>query len=223
MSNNASAEKPERAPAADDRKQGNRLDLISAVVLGVSALATAYASYQAELWDGEQAAHYTKANALRVEASRVSLRAGQLEAADLMTFGAWLSAHAAEETELENFYVKRFRPEFARVFGIWAATRPRFNPDAPPTPFVMPEYDLKERKAADELEQKAHDLFAAGENANKKGDQFVLATVILANALFFGGINQLPNSKRTRKVLLGLAVAFCVLGVGYIALLAPAP
>lgn len=206
-----------------EKRQRNIMDLSSAVVLGVAALATAYASYQAELWDGEQAALYTQANALRVEASKVSLQAGQLEGADLMSFGAYLSAFSANKEKLTDFYVQRFRPEFRRVFDIWMESRPLLNPDAAPTPFALPEYELTERRAAEELERQAHERFAAGEDANSQGDKFVLATVILANALFFGGINQLPHSLMIRRILLGLAGAFCVAGVAYIAVLHPAP
>ena len=210
-------------PPEKEKPATDRLDLLSAIVLGVAALATAYASYQAALWDGEQAALYTEANAMRVEASKVSLQAGQLEGADLMAFGAYLSAYSANEEQLKQFYVQRFRPEFLRVFNIWMESRPLQNPDAAPTPFALPEYDLKERKMADDMERQAHEKFAAGETANDKGDRFVLATVILANALFFGGIAQLPSSPLIRRVLIGLAAAFCVLGVLRIVTLEPAP
>jgi hypothetical protein len=109
------------------------------------------------------------------------------------------------------------------VFNKWAERKPRENPSAPPTPFAMPEYELKDRRAAADLERKAQDKFAAGEDADEKGDKFVLTTVVLANALFFGGINQLSQNKGMRKVLLGIAIAFCVFGIGRIALLPPAP
>lgn len=206
-----------------ERRQRSAMDLMSAVVLGVAALATAYASYQAELWGGEQAALYTDANALRVEASKVSLQAGQLQGADFMSFGAYLSALAGEEDALEEFYIKRFRPEFKRVFDLWVESRPLQNPTAAPTPFAMSEYVLPELKKAEELEKQAQEKFASGEEANDRGDKFILATVILANALFFGGINQLPHNLLIRKILLGLSAAFCIAGVGYILFLQPAP
>ena len=212
----------ETTPAADQPRT-SRLDILSAIVLAASALATTYASYQAELWDGEQASLYTEANALRVEASQASLRAGQLEGADLMTFGAWLSAYASDRDKLQQFYAQRFRPEFSTAFKDWIATQPYTNPDALSTPFAMPAYDAGGRSAAAELERQAQEKFAAGQEANEKGDKFVLATVILANALFFGGINQLPHGRGIRVVLLTLAVVFCVVGVARIAMLPPAP
>jgi hypothetical protein len=215
--------KPESSMAADtEGKPDSRAGLLSALVLSASALATAYASYQAALWDGEQGALYTSANGLRVEASKASLRSGQVEATDLMAFGAWLSARAENKPELEDFYVQRFRPEFARVFAAWIATSPRTNPAAPPSPFAMPDYDSVRQKEAEALEQKAQDAFAAGQDANDKSDAFVLATVILANAMFFGGINQIPHNKLIRGILLWVSVLFCVLGIVRLALLPPA-
>jgi hypothetical protein len=222
MEIDAATQHAEPTRVADPPKT-SMLDILSAVVLGASALATTYASYQAELWDGEQAALYTEANALRVEASQVSLRTGQIEGADLMAFGAWLSAYASSKSELEEFYLRRFRPEFSTAFNAWAATQPRTNPNAPPTPFVMPGYNESGRRIAADMEQQAHEKFAAGQEANRRGDQFVLATVILANALFFGGINQLPHSRRIRTTLLATAIGFCLFGITHIAMLSPAP
>jgi len=207
----------------DDKNKSHSLEVIGAVVLASAALATAYASYQSELWDGEQAAHYAEANSLRVESTRASLRAGQLEGADLMTFGSWLSAYASREETLEDFYRRRFRPEFSHVFEAWIATRPALNPNAPPTPFAMPGYKLPEREEAYRLEQQSHEAYETGQRANQISDSFVLATVIFANALFFGGINQIPRGLLTRRILLGVSVASCVLGIVQIAMLPPAP
>jgi hypothetical protein len=211
------AGKPETAPKSD------RADILSALVLSAAALATAYASYQASLWDGEQGALYTRANGLRVAASQASLRAGQIEGADLMAFGAWLSARSSNQPELEDFYLQRFRPEFARVFNAWIATSPRTNPASPPSPFAMSDYDAVRQKEAETLERRAQEAFAAGQRANDRSDAFVLGTVILANAMFFGGINQISHNRLIRRVLLGVSALFCVAGIVRIALLPPAP
>jgi hypothetical protein len=210
-------------PAPEDENRAMPSDIVSAVVLSAAALATAYASYQAELWDGEQAALYTEANGYRVAASEASLHAGQVAGADLMVFGAWLSARAANETELEAFYLRRFRPEFTDVFNAWVATDPGANPAAPPTPFAMQDYEAARRREVADLEENARNAFVAGENANEKGDAFVLVTVILANALFFGGINQIAKAKRTRRILLAISLLFCAVGIVRLAVLPPAP
>ena len=211
-------------PAQAKAALGDRItELVSASVLSAAALLTAIASYQADLWDGEQAARYAQAGALRVEASRAALHAGQIQGADLMAFGAWLSAHAENNAELDGYYRQRFRPEFKRVFEEWAAQRPRENPNAASSPFVLPGYSVAELDRAEALEQRANEAYLKGQDANEKGDKFVLATVILANALFFGGINQISQSRRTRLVLLGMSVIFVVLGAIHLATLPLAP
>ena len=46
------------------------------------------------------------------------------------------------QTELADFYFKRFREEFRPAVDAWVATRPLKNPNAPLTPFAMPQYKL---------------------------------------------------------------------------------
>src|SRR5262249_30179163 len=120
------------------KTRNQKLDLLSAIVLSAAALLTTYASYQCELWGGEQAANYSRANAIRVEASRASLTANQEEAVDLMLFGSWLEAHAQDQVALEYFYRTRFRAEFSPAFQAWLASNPETNPHAAATPFAMP-------------------------------------------------------------------------------------
>lgn len=50
-------------------------DTLAAIVLSISALLTSWASFQAALWDGEQAAAYTRAGATRVRASLLAAAA----------------------------------------------------------------------------------------------------------------------------------------------------
>lgn len=50
-------------------------DTLAAIVLSISALLTSWASFQAALWDGEQAAVYTRAGATRVRASLLAAAA----------------------------------------------------------------------------------------------------------------------------------------------------
>jgi hypothetical protein len=189
----------------------NANELATAIILASAALCTAFAGYQADLWRGKQAAYYGRANALRVDASRASLTANQVQGADLMTFSAWLAASASDEHRLEVFYRERFRPHFATVFEAWIALHPLRNSDAPRTPFEMPDYQRADRAHVDALERQASQNFSAGQKANATSNSFVLATVLFANALFFGGLNQISHQRLARKLLLTVA-AFSLLG-----------
>jgi hypothetical protein len=47
--------------------------------------------------------------ALRVESTRASTRAGQLEAIDVGAFDSWVQAYAQGNSKLAGFYLERFR------------------------------------------------------------------------------------------------------------------
>ncbi len=189
------------------------LEALIVVSLSVAALTTTWSTYQAALWDGEQAASYTRANALRIEGAKASARADILEAVDLAIFSSWLNAVGAGETQLRDFYYARFRPDFRQAFDAWTALHPLTNPDAPQGPFVMKEYSLPERVQAEALAAKAQAIFDQGQRDNDIGDIYVQATVILASALFFGGICQTFKRPRVRMILALLSSVACVIGV----------
>ena len=58
------------AGSGDDGTDRNhavgRFEIAAAVILSLTALITSWSGYQAELWDGEEAANYTQAGAARV-------------------------------------------------------------------------------------------------------------------------------------------------------------
>jgi len=184
-----------------------------ALSLSVAALTTTWSTYQAALWDGEQAANYSLANGFRIEASRLAARADTLQAVDIELFSSWLDAKAAGETQLQAFYYARFRPDFRPAFNAWTALKPLENPDAPQGPFMMAEYQSPEREEAEALETKAQATFDEGQRDNDIGDIYVQATVVLASGLFFGGICQMFKRRRVRMGLALLSVAACTIGV----------
>jgi hypothetical protein len=108
---------------------------------------------------------------------------------DVTIFSDYLNAYATGQQALADFYRERFRDEFKPAFDAWIATSPTTNPDAPASPFSMPEYRLADRDLANRLEAEATALFDEGKEANQWSDDDVLTTVILASVLFFAGIS----------------------------------
>jgi hypothetical protein len=202
---------------AENNHRHGRLDTLleigTAIVLSIAALVTSWSSYQASLWDGEQAAHYTQANAVHMASARLSTRAGQLTALDVLVFSQWANALAAGDQRLQAFYEARFRPEFAAAFRHWRAMEPLQNPDAPASPFVDPNYSSAKEAQAEALEQKARKLFDQGQRDNEISDHYVQGAVILASALFFGGMCQVFHTPKVRIALIGVAVIACIVGV----------
>src|SRR4249919_1872206 len=139
------------ATHADEPPEGGRSwqELVVTVLLVVAALGTSWSSYQATRWNGEQAAAAGRTSAIRISAARAQGLAQAQTQVDVATFIAWADANRQGDRTLAAFYVDRFRDEFRPAFDAWRATRPFSDPDAPPTPFAMPEYKLASRTEAE--------------------------------------------------------------------------
>ena len=194
-------------------------ETIAAILLSIAALGSSYAGFQSDLWDGEQAANYALAEQSRTDSSKDATVTLQYAGIDTILYTQWLDAYASNNLELANFYRGRFRPEFRQVFDQWMAMRPRQNPDAPSTPFHLPTYRDKTLDSGKALARKADQLFDEGQRANEISDSYGQAVLILALALFLGGITQGFKVHRTRVLLLSFS-AFCLLlGLARIAFL----
>jgi hypothetical protein len=207
----------------------HRFELFEAIVLAVAAVLTAWAAFQATKWSGVQADSYSRAGAARTESSRVSTRAGQLTVIDVNTFTAWIAALGAEQRAGEDsglvtgtgytpqpgtesaFIYQRFRPEMRTAVDAWLASHPLTNPQAAPTPFAMPEYKVAESQQAAELEQQAEAYSATAREANQRGDNYVLMTILFASVLVLLGIGSKMDTLRARAFLFTTACVILVI------------
>jgi hypothetical protein len=181
--------------------------VLSAVLLALATVATAWSGYQASRWNGEQAKAFSKANSNRIESTRASNLATAQTQIDVATFVQWVDAYAKNETRLANFYFKRFRAEFKPAVDAWIATKPLKNAAAALTPFAMPQYKLAAQERADRLEREA-DAWAAKARANVgRSTNYVLCVVLFAAALFFAGMSAKLPDRRIRVVLLSFGIA----------------
>jgi hypothetical protein len=188
-------------------------EIIATIILAVATLATAWSGYQSARWSGVQAANYSRASASRVESSRASSIAGQQMQVDIGLFTNWINAYADDEQELADFYQARFREEFNPAFNAWLLTDPKNNPDAPKSPFAMPEYSLAKNKEAEALEVKAGEYFNAAEESNEIADRYVLDTVILASVLFLAGLASQIKSFRMKSFIVIFALIILTWGL----------
>ena len=190
-----------RVTAAARRR--DRVELVATVLLALATVATAWSGYQSTRWNGEQA----KAGGARERAAdRVGQGGGAREhpdgdrRRDLHAVGQRLRPEA--DASSPDFYFKRFRPEFRPAVDAWIATRPLKNPNAPLTPFAMPQYKLAARAEAERLEAQA-EVYAAQVRANiQRASNYVLGVVLFASALFFAGMSTKLTSPRLRVAML---------------------
>ena len=180
----------------------DRVELFSTVLLASAAVATAWSSYQATRWNGEQTKASSRTNAIRIEAARAQGLSEAEKQVDVATFTQWIDAYARGETELADFYFKRFRAEFKPAVDAWVATKPLKNPGAPLTPFAMPEYRLVAEEEAARLDAEAEASSATVRRNIQRASNYVLAVVLFAVSLFFAGMSTKLKQPRLRWLTL---------------------
>ena len=189
----------------------DRLEVATTVLLGLAVVATAWSSYQATRWHGEQAKAASQTNAIRIQAARAQGLAEAQQQVDVATFTQWVDAYARDETELADFYFKRFRAEFKPAVDAWLAERPLRNPNAALTPFAMPQYRLAATAEAERLDADAEASSAIVRQNIQRASNYVLAVVLFAVSLFFAGLSTKLGDRRLRKIVITLG---CVVFLG---------
>lgn len=180
------------------------LELVSAVLLALATVATAWAAYQSRQWTGEQSQGYSRATATRIAVNRSAALANRQVQIDVATFIQWVNAHQEHRDALARFYRGRFRDEFRPAFTAWLAAKPFQDANAPRTPFAMPQYRLEAAVEADRLDQTAAAASERAKEANQRADNYMLAVVLFASSLFFAGISTKLGTLGARTAILGL-------------------
>jgi hypothetical protein len=204
-------------PGAEGRVS---VELVATVLLALATVATAWSGYQANRWNGEQAKAGARVNALRIKSATASGLANAQTQIDVATFTQWVNAYALKQTELADFYFRRFRLEFKPAVNAWIATKPLKNPDAPLTPFAMPQYKLAARADAARLDAEA-EIFATKVRQDiQRSSNYVLGVVLFASALFFAGMSTKLSAPRLRIALLSIG---CLVFLGTLVWIATSP
>jgi hypothetical protein len=198
----------------------DRVEVVSTVLLACAAVATAWCSYQATRWNGEQTKASSRTNAIRIEAARAQGLAEAQTQVDVATFTQWVDAYVQRETVLTDFYFKRFRAEFKPAVDAWLKTRPLRNPNAPLTPFAMPQYRLAAAVEAERLDAEAEVSSATVRENIQRASNYVLGVVLCAVSLFFAGMSTKLRDPRLRQVTVTLG---CILFAGTVVWIATFP
>jgi hypothetical protein len=199
-------------PTAEGRRD-RLVEAAVAVIISTAALGTSWSSFQAAAWNGQQTHEYTHASALRLQASRAELEADAARQIDIGLFNAWLNAKVSESPRLAQMYEKRLPARLRPAFKEWLAQNPLTNPDAAPSPFVLPSYERPDLVRAEALEARAEETFARGERANDVSNGYTRIAVVLALAFFFGGIGRAFDSRPVRIGFGLVALVACLIGV----------
>jgi hypothetical protein len=188
------------------------IEIIEAFILALVAVATAWAGYQAAVWNGQQSRLYGESSKQRITADQLATLGGQERIYDTMTANFWINAKSDGNEKLATVYERRFRDEFRVAFNAWIALDPLTNPQATPGPTFMPEYHDANNDKAAQLDAQASATFDEGTVARDHADGYVRVTLYLATVLLLIAISQKFRFRPVRIAL--LAIAAILLGVG---------
>jgi hypothetical protein len=186
---------------------------VTAVVLSVAGLMASWASHQGAMWNGMQSVHFGRANFERGAASRARFEGDMVRAVQIDLFSDWIEAKSRGNEGLAQFYRTRMPANFHDQFERWLATRPFDDPKAPPTPFSMAGYEPPGFAEAAQAEKEAESQFALGEAASRTSYAYNRAGVVLATAMFFGGIGQVFRQTSVRFTLAAVSIVTWLIGL----------
>ena len=195
-----------------------RLEIVTAVILALASLLTAWSAYQASAWSSEQATAAQTVALKHLEATRALAHGGQLQIVDAIAFGQWLEASRASDQKLAQSYRARFRADFIPAFEAWLKLDPENNPGAP-WPFELPEYAPKQIAKADAAEGEASAASERFQFANDTSTAYVRNTLFTATTLFLGALAGRFAYRPVRYGMLALASLMLVIALVNVAAL----
>lgn len=181
------------------------------MLLAVATVTSTWCAYQSALWGGIQVFHLADSTIAGRKATIQSARADQQQVLDVGMFVNYVDAVLEGREVMAQYLLERFRPEMKVAVDAWLATKPRENPNAPSSPFVMKEYSLEAERKAAEFDAEAVRYIKLAEIANETSDEYVLLTVLYATVLFFAGIGP-KFDNRVLKILVLIFGALIFIG-----------
>lgn len=190
-------------------RRQNGLDLLLAVLLSVTALASTWCAYQSQLWNGVQVVTLADAEIATQLSNEKTLAATLRKTMDALILFQYLEARQRNNTGWAEVIHRGMPTTMREAVDAWLKLDPEHNPDAPP-PGQLAQYVLTESQEAEQARQQAATLRNKAQQAGHHGDDYVLLTMLFALVLFFAGIACTVQPARLRW---GLTILACLLFV----------
>lgn len=187
-----------------------RIELLSVALIALTAVIAAWSAFQSAKWGGVMSIRFSEAAASRTESTRESNVANRQVVVDVALFTSFADAVASDDEELADFYLERFPERLAVAAEAWLATDPLESPDAPASPFDMPEYVLEAESNAEELEQRAEERSTAAREANQRSDNYTVTSIFFATVLLLAALSVKVDDRVLQRSLLGAATVVFV-------------
>lgn len=207
--------------AADRRKR--RVELAGAIIIGIAAVLTAFATYFGAKVDGQVQEKNTDAITNVLVGNDYFNDATAARAIERDWIFSFLEASFYENEDLTGFLVDAMPDEVFALADEWQNSSDDilnpFSPEAEETYVsagLLPSVDLLIEGIA--TYEAANCAFFESGVAEIRGDNYGLSTVFLAISLVVGGIAALLKGKSAQIIVLTTATISLILGAGVLAL-----
>ena len=192
------------------------LELVVAILLGLVSIATAYASFQAALYDSTMAGKYATATTLSTQAESLYLESNQTYIGDVQLYNSLtdlkIEINSADveistlaQEKYDSLTFQSVSEELAAAIAE-AEQQDLDDPDFYHSPFDTDDYNeylYGDYEATDAESEAAR---AEGDEANALSDRLTLYTVLMTISLFLLGIAAVVRQVRTQIILSSVAV-----------------
>ena len=212
--------------ALKDRKTiltAKRLETVIAILLGVTTLLSAWASWIGHLHGGLQSINFTRSNNMASQGTTEYNIGLQAYLADYMvwntlrdyTFDLEKAKEDGDQKEIERLTerIETFKKQ--NIQSTLAEALEWMEENGEDNPFNMPGMAEKYFESAQGTVGESQELLEEGKRDNTKGDSYMLVTVIYSLVLFLLGIINTFKDMPNKLTVLGIAVAFLIFGVIY--------
>jgi hypothetical protein len=182
------------------------LEIVCAVILAMTTITSAWCAYQSSRWSGVLGLRVADAGKNGREAGENTIAALQYRTFDAAMLISFIEAQASGDKKLQAFLHDRFRPETKTAVDAWLATDPLNNPNAPQSPFQMPQYQSPQQQEALRQDAAFASTIAEASRASENSDRYVLLTVLYSSVLFIGGISGTFESRKLRRASILIAL-----------------
>lgn len=206
-----------------DTKYIKRLETIVAILLGITTLISAWASWIGHLHGGNQSINFTESNNLASHGTAEYNVCMQAYVADYLTWNALMDYYYdleeakadGDQTKVNMISNKIENFKKQNIKGLLAEGVKWMEENNADSPFDMPGLTDKYFESAQEKINRSQEKLEEGKLDNSKGDSYLLVTVIYSLTLFLLGIigtfKDLPN----RVVILTIAFGCLLCAIIY--------
>jgi hypothetical protein len=210
LTSDASASRPESFVS-------RHLEVIIAVLLGLVSIATAYASFQSALYDGQMTQKYTIGSNLATEAESLFLEGNQQYVQDAQLYDRLTDLQLdianpdpaiseAAQIKYDTIYFQSVSDDFDAAIA-WADSQNEADPALWYSPLDNEDYRATLFGGYQDAKAEADTTIAEGDIANGLSDRLTLNTVLMAISLFLLGVSAVVRQTRVKVILGAVATA----------------